>query len=74
VGCPRILSTDVNDLSWGPRRYQRKIYGKEESDDITVDRWTRIHPKKQDVVLDVTSYAEKDVNILGSNTCRVTLG
>jgi hypothetical protein len=29
-------------------------------------------PKKQDVVLDVTSYAERDVIVLGSKTCSVT--
>jgi hypothetical protein len=29
-------------------------------------------PKKQDVVLYVTSYAERDVSVLGSKTCRVT--
>ena len=29
-------------------------------------------PKKQDVVLSVTSYAERDVSVLGSKTCRAT--
>jgi hypothetical protein len=29
-------------------------------------------PKKQDVALHVTSYAERDVSVLGSKTCRVT--
>jgi hypothetical protein len=29
-------------------------------------------PKKQDVVLSVTSYTERDVSVLGSKTCRVT--
>ena len=28
--------------------------------------------KKQDVALQVTSYAERDVSVLGSKTCRVT--
>ena len=31
-------------------------------------------PKKQDVVLYMTSYAERDVSVLGSTTGRVTLG
>ena len=62
----------LEDTSWGSRRYQRKIYGKEESDEITVGRRARIQPKKQDVVLYVTSYAERDVIVLGSKTCRGT--
>ena len=57
---------------WGSRRYQRKIYGKEESDEITVGRRARIQPKKQDVVLYVTSHPERDVTVLDSKTGSVT--
>ena len=57
---------------WGSRRYQRKIFGKEESDEITVGRQARLHPKKQDVVLYVTSHAERDVTVLDSKTGSVT--
>jgi hypothetical protein len=35
-------------VAWyrGSRRYQRKIYGKEDSGEITVGRRARIHPQK----------------------------
>lgn len=36
---------------WGSRRYQWKIFGKEESDETTVGRQARLHSKKQGVVL-----------------------
>jgi hypothetical protein len=56
----------------GSRRYQRKIFGKEDSDDITVGRQARLHPKKQEVALYVTSHAERDVTVLDSKTGSVT--
>jgi hypothetical protein len=52
--------------SRGSRRYQGKIFGKEDSDDITVGRQTRVYLKKQYVVLYVTTRTERDVTVLDS--------
>jgi hypothetical protein len=51
--------------------YQRKIFGKEESDDITVGRQARFHLPKQGVLLSVTSHAERPVTVLASKTGRI---
>src|SRR4051812_2652597 len=50
--------------SWGCRRYQRKIFGKGDGDEITVGRQARLHLKKQNVMLHVTSHAERDITVL----------
>ena len=39
----------------GFRRYQRKIFGKGDGDEITIGRQVRLHLKKQNVMLYVTS-------------------
>src|SRR5262245_32411775 len=48
----------------GSRRYQQKIFGKRDSDEITAGRQNRLHPEKQHVLLYVASYAERDVTVL----------
>jgi hypothetical protein len=58
--------------NWGSRRYQGKIFGKEDSDEITVSHQARLHLKKQDVLLYVTSHADRHVTVLGSKTGSVT--
>ena len=50
--------------NWGSRRYQGKIFGKEDSDDITVGRQTRLYMKKQYVVLYVTTRTDREVTVL----------
>ena len=57
--------------SWGSRRYQGKIFGKEDSDDITVGRQTRLYMKKQHVVLYVTEHADREVAVLDRKTGSV---
>jgi hypothetical protein len=56
----------------GSRRYQGKIFGQEESDEITVGCQARFHPKKQDVIWYVTSHAETEVTVLDSKTSSLT--
>src|SRR4051812_2015776 len=58
--------------NWGSRRYQQKIFGKGDSDDITAGRQERLHSEKQYVLLCVASYAERDITVLDSKTGRVT--
>ena len=60
--------------SWGCRRYQRKMFGKGDGDEITIGRQARLHLKKQNVMLHVTSHAERDIIVLDSKTGSVTLG
>src|SRR5262249_56851502 len=36
----------IKPLNWGSRRYQGKIFGTEDSDEITVGRQARIQPQK----------------------------
>jgi hypothetical protein len=60
--------------TWGCRRYQRKIFGKGDGDEITIGRQARLHLKKQNVMLHVTSHAERDITVLDSKTGSVTLG
>ena len=55
----------------GSRRYQRKIFGKGDSDDITVGRQTRLYMKKQHVVLYVTEHADREVAVLDRKTGSV---
>ena len=59
-------------LCRGSRRYQGKIFGKEDSDKITADRQARLHSKKQYVVLYVTAHADRDATVLDSKTGSVT--
>ena len=59
---------------WGCRRYQRKIFGKGDGDEITIGRQARLHLKKQNVMLYVTSHAERDIIVLDSKTGSVILG
>ena len=59
---------------WGSRRYQRKIFGKGDSDELSVGHQARLHLKKQHVVLYVTSRAERDITVLDSKTGSVALG
>jgi hypothetical protein len=49
-----------------------KIFGKEDSDEITVSRQARLHPKKQDVMLSMASHVERDITVLDSKTGSVT--
>ena len=58
----------------GSGRYQRKIFGKGDSDELTVGHQARLYLKKQHVVLYVTSGAERDVTVLDSKTGSVTPG
>ena len=58
----------------GSRRYQQKIFGKRDSNEITAGRQKRLHPEKQHVLLDVASYTERDVTVLGSTTSSATPG
>jgi hypothetical protein len=58
--------TGEKRFTWGSRRYQGKFFGKEDSDDITVGRQTRVYLKKQYVVLYVTTRTERDVTVLDS--------
>ena len=58
----------------GCRRYQRKIFGKGDGDEITIGRQARLHLKKQNVMLYVTSHAERDITVLDSKTGSVILG
>ena len=67
------LASTVN-VRWGSRRYQQKIFGKGDSDEITAGRQKRLHLEKQYVLLYVTSYAERDVTVLDSKTSSVTPG
>jgi hypothetical protein len=54
--------------TWGSRRYQRKIFGKGDGDEITIGRQAQLHLKKQNVMLHVTSHAERDITVLDSKT------
>jgi hypothetical protein len=63
--CDRRLPRRKREI-WGSRRYQQKIFGKEDSDEIIVGRQARLHPKKQDVVLSVASHAERDITVQDS--------
>ena len=56
---------------WGSRRYQRKIFGKGDSDDITIGREVRLCLKKQHIRLCVTSHTKRDITLLDSKTGRV---
>ena len=47
----------------GSRRYQRKIFGKGDSDETTAGHQKRLHLEKQCVLLYVASYAERDVTV-----------
>ena len=60
--------------TWGCRRYQRKIFGKGDGDEITIGRQARLHLKKQNVMLHVTSHAERAITVLDSKTGSATLG
>ena len=48
------------------------MFGKEESDEIPVARQAQLHPKKQYVLLYVTSPTERDILVLDSKTSSVT--
>ena len=56
----------------GSRRYQQKIFGKGDSDEITAGLQERLHLKKQYIMLYVTSHAERDVTVLDGKTGSVT--
>jgi hypothetical protein len=56
---------------WGSRRYQGKIFGKEDSDEITIGRQVRLHTKKQPLILHATSHTERDIPVLDSQTGSV---
>ena len=65
---------DDENVILGCRRYQRKMFGKGDGDEITIGRQARLHLKKQNVMLHVTSHAERDIIVLDSKTGSVTLG
>jgi hypothetical protein len=72
LGCiRRSYATALRCSIRGSRRYQGKIFGKEESDEITVGRQARFHLKKQDVLLCLTSHADGHVTLLDHKTSRV---
>ena len=50
------------------------MFGKGDGDEITIGRQARLHLKKQNVMLYVTSYAERDIIVLDSKTGSVILG
>ena len=55
----------------GSRRYQGNLFGKADSDNITVGRQTRWYLKKPYAVLDVPARPARDVTVLDSPTGRV---
>ena len=61
----------MEEPEWGSRRYQGKIFGKEDSDDITVGRQMRFSMQKQHVVLYVTTRMVREVTVLSSQSGRV---
>jgi hypothetical protein len=48
------------------------MFGKGDSDEIPVGRQAQLHPKKQYVLLYVTSPTERDIPVLDSKTGSVT--
>ena len=48
------------------------MFGKEESDEIPVARQAQLHPKKQYVLLYVTSPTERGIRVLESKIGSVT--
>jgi len=69
---PDPWQADLLRSIWGYRRYQRKIFGKGDSDELSVGHQARLHLKKQHVVLYVTSRAERDITVLDSKTGSVS--
>jgi hypothetical protein len=67
----RLKATEGRTI-WGSRRYQGKMFGKGDSDEIPVGRQAQLHPKKQYVLLYVTSPTERDIPVLDSKTGSVT--
>jgi hypothetical protein len=58
--------------SGGSRRYQGKIFGKEESDELTIGLQARLQQKQQDVLLYVIAHAERHGTGLDSKTGSIT--
>ena len=57
---------------WGPRRYQGKFAVRKIAIRSPVRRQSRLHLKKQDVLLYMTSYADRHATVLNSKTSSVT--